>query len=200
MWESGSGTRGFGRPWRPGWESWRRRCAPGGTRRSWPGARLELLTVSPAARGLGRRGGRPLRDGAAARHGRAAGPGPQRPPGRELRHLPRDTLTFSSLEGTGCAWPSSGSWSPWAGRWWSSRSWCSPSLPAPPPCPFWPPRALCCSWVCRRRSCRRGSAPRCEACKTAPEPSSSGAVHPAEKTFRLDARLFEASRKLQKVV
>mgnify|MGYP002241490004 CR=1 FL=1 len=127
--------------------------------------------------GLGRRGGRPLRDGAAARHGRAAGPGPQRPPGRELRHLPQGyPHLFQPGGGTGCAWPSSGSWSPWAGRWWSSRSWCSPSLPAPPPCPFWPPRALCCSWVCRRRSCRRGSASRREACKTAPEPSGSGAV------------------------
>ncbi|MFQ9916692.1 MAG: hypothetical protein ACLRWQ_10180 [Flavonifractor plautii] len=64
------------------------------------GARLELPAASPGGTGLGRRGGRPLRDGAAARHGGAAGPGPQRPPGRELRHLPRDTLTFSSLEGT----------------------------------------------------------------------------------------------------
>ncbi|MFQ7450091.1 MAG: hypothetical protein ACLRNQ_00115 [Flavonifractor plautii] len=62
-------------------------------------ARLEPLTVSPAARGWVSAGAVPCGTVLAARHGRAAGPGPQRPPGRELRHLPRDTLTFSSLEG-----------------------------------------------------------------------------------------------------
>ena len=140
------------------------------------GARLELLTVSPAARGWAGAGAVPC--------GTVLLPGTAGPLARALNARqavsygtsPGIPSPFPAWRGTGCAWPSSGSWSPWAGRWWSSRSWCSPSLPAPPPCPFWPPRALCCSWVCRRRSCRRGSASRREACKTAPEPSGSGAV------------------------
>ena len=46
---------------------------------------------------------------------------------------PRDTLTFSSLEGTGSAWPSSGSWSAWPGTWWSGRNLWRPFRPGRTP-------------------------------------------------------------------
>ena len=154
------------------------------------GARLELLTVCTGGTGLGRRGGRPLRDGAAARHG---GPLARALNARQAVSYgtsPGIPSPFPAWRGTGCAWPSSGSWSPWAGRWWSSRSWCSPSLPAPPP-------AL---------SGRRGhsAAPGCAAggaAGAAPLPGVRPAKRPrnravpgpssSRKDFRLDARLLK---------
>ena len=140
------------------------------------GARLELLTVSPAARGWAGAGAVPC--------GTVLLPGTAGPLARALNARqavsygtsPRDTLTFSSLEGDRLCLAVQRELVTLGGAVVEQQSWCSPSLPAPPPCPFWPPRALCCSWVCRRRSCRRGSASRREACKTAPEPSGSGAV------------------------
>ncbi|MFR0003612.1 MAG: hypothetical protein ACLRVR_08475 [Flavonifractor plautii] len=98
MWESGSGTRGFGRPWRPGWESWRRRCAPGGTRRSWPGRGW-------SCRRRHRRTG--WAGAGAVPCGTVLLPGTAGPLARALNARqavsygtsPRDTLTFSSLEG-----------------------------------------------------------------------------------------------------
>ena len=83
MWESGSGTRGFGRPWRPGWESWRALRArasgpavPGSSAGAVPcGTVLLPGTAGPLARALNAR--------QAVSYGTS----------------PRDTLTFSSLEG-----------------------------------------------------------------------------------------------------
>ena len=128
------------------------------------GARLELLTVSPAARGWAGAGAVPC--------GTVLLPGTAGPLARALNARqavsygtsPRDTLTFSSLEGDRLCLAVQRELVTLGG-----------AVVEPPPCPFWPPRALCCSWVCRRRSCRRGSASRREACKTAPEPSASGA-------------------------
>ena len=140
------------------------------------GARLELLTVSPAARGWAGAGAVPC--------GTVLLPGTAGPLARALNARqavsygtsPRDTLTFSSLEGDRLCLAVQRELVTLGGAVVEQQELVLPFS-------FWPPRALCCSWVCRRRSCRRGSAPRCEACKTAPEPSSSGAVIQPKRLF-----------------
>lgn len=140
------------------------------------GARLELLTVSPAARGWAGAGAVPC--------GTVLLPGTAGPLARALNARqavsygtsPRDTLTFSSLEGDRLCLAVQRELVTLGGAVVEQQELVLPFSTSASPCPFWPPRALCCSWVCRRRSCRRGSASRREACKTAPEPLGSGAV------------------------
>ncbi len=184
MWESGSGTRdsggGGGRVGRAGGGG-ACRAAPGGAGRRAAGA-ADGVT---GGTGLGRRGAVPC--------GTVLLPGTAGPLARALNA--RQAVSYGTSPGIPSPFPAwrgqavpgrpAGAGHP--GRGGGGAAGAGAPLSTGLPCPFWPPRALCCSWVCRRRSCRRGSAPRCEACKTAPEPSSSG--HPAEKTFRLDARL-----------
>lgn len=54
--------------------------------------------------------------------------------------------------GTGFGWPSSGSWSPSRGRWWSVRNSRGGSLPAPPPRRRWQWLGPFCCWGSLRSS------------------------------------------------
>ena len=133
MWESGERDEGIRTAVEAGLGELAAEVRAGRHPAELAGARLELLTASPAARGWAGAGAVPC--------GTVLLPGTAGPLARALNARqavsygtsPGIPSPFPAWRGTGCAWPSSGSWSPWAGRWWSSRSWCSPSLPAPPP-------------------------------------------------------------------
>lgn len=147
------------------------------------GARLELLTVSPAARGWAGAGAVPC--------GTVLLPGTAGPLARALNARqavsygtsPRDTLTFSSLEGDRLCLAVQRELVTLGGAVVEQQELVLPFSTGASPLPFLAAAGTLLLLGVPPEELPRGSVSRREACKTAPEPSGPGAVIQPKRLF-----------------